>query len=184
MNHSLYLLNEKEITKSKSTYVSAIANIKSNRITQDYKNDIDTITTYKIYIQSIEKVIHLLQDVMRLTDQQNVDEASYNQDTEIKNSIHNKINIIDSIINEFTKLFSVIKDSDLENIYNHLFMKFSGIEIQLKLYFIKQDVKYAQNCLKLCEYLLKIFKTLEQQALSNESSEKTKTDYPQDYKNI
>jgi hypothetical protein len=63
MSHSLYLLNEKAVTKSKSTYVSAIANVKNNSITQDYKNDIDTITTYKIYIQSIEKVIHVKRHV-------------------------------------------------------------------------------------------------------------------------
>ncbi len=183
MSHSLFLLNEKKVTKAKSTYISSIANVKNNTSTQEYKSDIDIVTTYKIYIQSIEKVMTLLKDVMHLLDQQKTDEPNYNRDIEIKNSIHNKITIIDSIINEFTKLFSVIKDSDLESIYNHLFMKFSGIEIQLKLYFIKQDIKYAQNCLKLCEYLLKIFKTLEQQAINNESSKKVDAQYPQDYKN-
>lgn len=184
MSHSLFLLNEKKVTKSKSTYISSIANVKSNSIAQEYKSDIDIITTYKIYIQSIEKVMNLLKDVMHLLDQQKIDEPNYNQDIEIKNSIHHKITTIESIINEFTKLFSVIKDNDLENIYNHLFMKFSGIEIQLKLYFIKQDIKYAQNCLKLCEYLLKIFKTLEQQVINDESSKKVDAQYPQDYKNI
>ena len=183
MSHSLFLLNEKKVTKAKSTYISSIANVKNNNSTQEYKSDIDIVTTYKIYIQSIEKVMTLLKDVMHLLDQQKTDEPNYNRDIEIKNSIHNKITIIDSIINEFTKLFSVIKDSDLESIYNHLFMKFSGIEIQLKLYFIKQDIKYAQSCLKLCEYLLKIFKTLEQQAINNESSKKVDAQYPQDYKN-
>ena len=183
MSHSLFLLNEKKVTKAKSTYISSIANVKNNNSTQEYKSDIDIVNTYKIYIQSIEKVMTLLKDVMHLLDQQKTDEPNYNRDIEIKNSIHNKITIIDSIINEFTKLFSVIKDSDLESIYNHLFMKFSGIEIQLKLYFIKQDIKYAQSCLKLCEYLLKIFKTLEQQAINNESSKKVDAQYPQDYKN-
>lgn len=184
MSHSLFLLNEKKVTNPKSTDAPSIANVKSNSIAQEYISDIDIITTYKIYIQSIEKVMTLLKDVMHLLDQQKIDEPNYNRDIEIKNSIHHKITTIESIINEFTKLFSVIKDNDLENIYNHLFMKFSGIEIQLKLYFIKQDIKYAQSCLKLCEYLLKIFKTLEQQVINDESSKKGDAQYPQDYKNI
>ena len=41
----------------------------------------------------------LLKDVIDLIDQQKIDEPNYNRDIEIKNSIHNKITTIESIIN-------------------------------------------------------------------------------------
>ena len=94
MSHSLFLLNEKKVTNPKSTDAPSIANVKSNSIAQEYKSDIDIITTYKIYIQSIEKVMTLLKDVMHLLDKQKIDEPNYNRDIEIKNSIHHKITTI------------------------------------------------------------------------------------------
>ena len=148
MSHSLFLLNEKKVTNPKSTDDPSIANVKNNSIAQEYKSDIDIITTYKIYIQSIEKVMTLLKDVMHLLDQQKIEEANYNRDIEIKNSIHTKITTIESIINEFTKLFSVIKNSDLENIYNHLFMKFSGNRNSIKAIFYQTGYQIRPKLLK------------------------------------
>ena len=162
MSNLLYLLNEKNTKQSKNPYISTISNTTKNHSNKEYQNDIDIKTTYKIYVQSIEKVIELLKDIIKL-----LEERDYTEDLEIlSNAIYKKISIIDSIIAEFTKLFSIIKEHDLKEIYNHLYMKFNGIEIQLKLCFIKQDIKYAINCLKLCEYLLKIFKKLEQQVVN------------------
>lgn len=162
MNNLLYSLNERDNKKSKNSYISSISNVSKNKPSKKYTNDIDIQTTYKIYVQSIEKTIELLKDIINILEEQN-----HHEDSEIlADSIHKKISIVDSIIAEFTKLFSTIKDPDLKEIYNHLYMKFNGIEIQLKLCYIKQDAKYAKNCLKLCEYLLKIFKTLEQQAIN------------------
>jgi hypothetical protein len=162
MSNLLYLLNEKDNKQSKKSYISSISNITNDKSAKEYQNDIDIKTSYKIYVQSIEKTVELLKDIINILEEQN-----YAENSEIlADSIHKKISIIDSIIAEFIKLFSVIKDHDLKEIYNHLYMKFNGIEIQLKLCFIKQEVKYAKNCLKLCEYLLKIFKTLEQQAIN------------------
>lgn len=107
----------KKVDKSKSTYVLLFVNVKNNSVSQEYENDINISTMYKIYIQCIKMTITLLKDIMKFVDEQNVEGYDYNKDIEIKQSIHNKMDAIDSILNEFTRLFSITQDTELENIH-------------------------------------------------------------------
>ena len=108
--------------------------------------------------------MELLKDSIDLTKRINDEVTSEDEKVEIRALIIDKIDKIDSILAEFIKLFSVVKNVDLKNMYDHLFMKFNGVEIQIKLFFIRHDIEYAKNSIRICEYLCKIFKILEQHA--------------------
>ena len=161
MNNALYLLNEKNKEVQKRSVLGK-QKAKNLNAKQRYTNAIDVPTTYAIYIQSIQKVIELLKDSIVLTKQINDESSNEGKEVDARASIISNIDKIDLILAEFIKLFSVVNDVNLKETYHHLFMKFYGIDIQVKLFFIKHDIKYAENSIKICKYLCKIFGILEQ----------------------
>ncbi len=86
MSNLLYLLNEKDNKQSKKSYISSISNITNDKPVKEYQNDIDIKTSYKIYVQSIEKTVELLKDIINILEDQNFAENS----EILSDSIHKK----------------------------------------------------------------------------------------------
>lgn len=168
MSSTLHLLNE----NNEETEHHKISSIEKEK---NYTNEIDAPTTYAIYIQSIEKIIKFLNDAIYLTKQ--INDGSINEDEKIKakTSIFSKVEKIGFLLDKFISLFSVVKNVDLKDTYHQLFTQFYSVDIQVKLFFGKNDIKYAENSIKICEYLCKIFRMLGQHAKKEHEYELRKT---------
>lgn len=165
MSNALYLLNEKK--KDDENRKIFVAKNEKN-----YTNEMDESVAYAIYIQSIQKIIKFLNDAIHLTKQINDKSSSEDERIKANATIFDKVEKIDLILSEFTKLFSVVRDISLKDIYHQLYIQFCSISIQAKLFFLKRDIKYAENAIKISEYLCKMFSLLEQQAKKENKEEK------------
>ena len=163
MSSTLHLLNE----KNKETEHHKTFSIEKEK---NYTSEIDAPTTYAIYIQSIQKIIEFLNDAIYLTKQINDD--SINEDKKIKaeTSLFSKVEKIGLILDKFISLFSIVKNVDFKDTYHQLFTQFYSVDIQVKLLLGKHDIKYAKNSIKICKYLCKVFRMLEQHAKKENTS--------------
>ena len=100
---------------------------------------------------------------------------------EVKKKIFKYIEHTEKIIAEFIKLFSVVYDESLKQLYDNIYMKFNALDIQVKLFNLRYEEKYIKNSLALCKNLQNIFETLEMHQQKEKKEEDKQSDIQDNY---
>ena len=163
----LYLLNE-ESNKTQEMELEAISKEKTADLNshlpqeqQGYSDEIDKVSTFLIYIKALQKIIDLINEGITLVNKDTNKKTKDDKVTEDKIQLTNIVSRLEAIINEFIKAFSVVKNPENKEMIEYLYHKFHNIDFNVKFFFVKHNIKNAENALKVCNSIIEIFKRLQ-----------------------
>ncbi len=162
MNDFLYTLNsEKEdITKSKGY--------------NPYENSKTPVVEdegYLIYIKSLIRINDTLLKMQKLHGDLEGFRMTQSIKLEIEKQILSHVEHISKILAEFIKLFSIVYDDSLKQLYEFFYRNIVFLDVQVKSFPLKYEAKYITESLKISRKLQAIFENLESQRRKDSESQ-------------